>query len=142
MTPTTWILAILAVPVLAIWAGLQLRQVARSVPGPADLPVLAPTSTTRPRRPLRRWSQAGFASLQLDTDQRRRPPSSPAPPLPHVLVVPVVVAGKADPVYDVACSFCGVLSTRVLDVAAQEEATWHRLRDIHADQPAANQENR
>ena len=130
MNHAAWILAIFTVPVLALWARTQLRQVARAVPDPADPPVLATTPRSR-----RTWSQAGLASLQLDVDQRRRPPAPPAPSLPQVRVVPVAISGGDDHVYEVACSFCGVLSARVLEVAAEEEATWHRLRGIHLAQP-------
>lgn len=82
------------------------------------------------RRP-RTWSQAGLASLRLDAGQRRRPPAPPAPSVPQVRVVPVPEPGGDDLVHDVACSVCGVLTTRVLAVAAEEEASWHLLRAFH-----------
>jgi len=52
-----------------------------------------------------------------------------------VLVVPVVVDGEVDPLYDAVCSWCGILATRRLAVAAEEDASWHILRALHTTDP-------
>ena len=139
MNAAAWIIAIACVPAFMLWTATNLRSAAHAVPTQGDHPVLTghPTTSIQLRSWGRRWSQAGFASIQLDDVQRTRPPAPPLPSTPHVLVVPVQVPGKEDPVHDVACSWCGVLSTRTLAVAAEEEASWHRLRALHRNQPAA-----